>query len=86
MGLFRAVPKECHGSILQGLRSQIPPKHIRAPPNPNLPLRYTQMPSTTPPRYPKEILREHKALTDNNRRQQTQRDGFRHPKKLTGAV
>ena len=55
-------------------------------PFPKLPLRYPQMPLTSPPRHPKEISWEHKTPIDNNRRQQTQRDSFRHPKTLTGAV
>ena len=38
------------------------------------------------PMQPQDIFREHKAPTDNNRHQQTQRDGFRHPKTPTGAV
>ena len=39
-----------------------------------------------PSHHPPEISWEYKTPIDNNRRQQTKRDSFRHPKTLTGAV
>ena len=72
--LFRAAPKWYLGSILQGLRTQNPPKLIRAP---LLAMNTTQIhPDTprTPPRHLPAISSEHKILTEDNRHQQTLSD------------
>ena len=78
---FRAVHKWCFGSILQGLRTQIPPKHIQAP---LISMKTTQIPPDTPRyptdtphtshRHPPDISREHDMPTDHNRCQQTPPD------------
>ena len=57
--------------MLQGLRTQIPHKHIQAPP---MSMNTSLIPPDTPqklPRHPPDISREDKKPTDNNRRQQT---------------
>ena len=53
------------------MRTQIPPKHIRAPP---ISINITQIPPDnprTPLRHPQGISREHKTPTDPNRHEQT---------------
>ena len=72
--LFRAPRKWYFGSILQGLRTQIPPKHTRVPP---ISMNTTQIPQDTHQtslRHPPDLSGEHDMPTDNNRRQQTPPD------------
>ena len=76
---FRAVPKWCFGSIPQGPRTQIPPKHIHTCPismiTTQIPLDIPQTPSDIPQTYP-----------GNTTCQQSPTDTARHPNTLTGAV
>ena len=72
--------------ILQGRRTQIPPKHI---PSPYISMNTTQIPIDTPlpsPRHPLLTPRHLQGTQDINRRQQTTTDTSRHPQILTGAV
>ena len=64
--LFRAAPKWYLGSILQGLRTQNPPKHIRAP---LFAMNTTQTPLRHPtdtPQTPPSHLQWIKILTDDD--------------------
>ena len=68
------VPKWCFGSTLQGLRAQIPPKHIQAPP---ISMNTTQIPPNTP-RHPPDTPRHFQGTGHANRQQQTPIDTARH--------
>ena len=85
MGLFRAVPKKCYSSVLLRLKTQIPPKHIRAPP---VAINTTQIPSdipNTPPRHAQDISGEHKVPADTHRHKQTPADANRRIQTAIGS-
>ena len=73
---FKALPKWCFGSLLQGLEAQIPSKHIRAPQTSMITTQIPPNTHQTSQRHPPAISREHNMPTDT----------ARHPKTLTGAV
>ena len=80
------MPKECYGSVLLGLITQISPNHIWASP---IAINTTQIPSDiphTPPRHPQDIPRELKVPADTNRHKQTPADANRHIPAATGSV
>ena len=70
-------------SILQGRKTQIPTKHIRAPP---ISMNTTQISPGHPPGILQTPPRHVQGTKDDNRHQQRQRASPRHPKTLTGAV
>ena len=75
---FRAVPKLCSGSILQGLRTKIPPQHIQAS---LFSMNTTQIPPDTPQTSHRHLQTSHRHLQGTrhaNRQQQTPIDPARH--------
>ena len=83
---YMAVPKWVFGSILQGLRTQMPHKHIQAP---RISMNTTQIPPDTPQtyhRHPQDISREHNMPTDANRHRETPQDTDRCCLSMSGGV
>ena len=69
--------------ILQGRRTQIPPKHI---PSPYISMNTTQIPIDTPPEHPSDTPRHLQGTQEVNRWKQTPTDIKRHPQTPSDTV